>query len=75
MAIKKPAGFDERLKHTMDLLQKTEKLALTYDPIDGFFLAFSGGKDSQALYHAAVMGGGKIQGPHELYQCRSTAGR
>ena len=59
----KPAGFDERLKHTIDLLQKAEKLALTYDPIDGFFLAFSGGKDSQALYHAAVMGGGENSRP------------
>jgi phosphoadenosine phosphosulfate reductase len=49
------------------LLQKAEKLALKYDAADGFYLAFSGGKDSQVLYHVAVLGGGKIQGSHELH--------
>lgn len=53
----KPKGFDERLQHSIELLQKAEKLALKYDAADGFYLAFSGGKDSQALYHVAVLGG------------------
>lgn len=53
----KPIGFDERLQHSIELMQKAEKLALKYDAQDGFYLAFSGGKDSQALYHCAVMGG------------------
>lgn len=64
----KPIGFDKRLQHSIELLQKAEKLALMYDAQDGFYLAFSGGKDSQALYHCAIMGG-KIQGSHELYKC------
>lgn len=61
MQFKKPVGFDKRLQHSIELLQKAEKLALRYDATDGFFLAFSGGKDSQALYHVAVMGGVKFK--------------
>lgn len=38
-------------------MRKAEKLALEYDPVDGFYLAFSGGKDSQAIYHLAQMAG------------------
>lgn len=57
----KPIGFDKRLQHTIDLLQKAEKLALRYDAEDGYFLAFSGGKDSQALYHVAEMAGVKFK--------------
>lgn len=56
----KPVGFDDRLKHSIELLKKAEKLALRYSE-DGFYLAFSGGKDSQALYHLAVMGGVKFK--------------
>ena len=66
--MRKPAGFDKKLQHSIELLRKAEKLALKYDANDGFFLAFSGGKDSQALYHVAIMGGGKIQGSHELHK-------
>ena len=44
-----------------DLLKKSEKLALMYDSEDGFFLAFSAGKDSQALYHVAQMAGVKFK--------------
>ena len=42
-------------------------MALRMDPENGFYLAFSGGKDSQALYHLAVQGG-EIQGSHEPYE-------
>ena len=37
-------------------MQKVESLALKYHP-DGFYLAFSGGKDSQVLYHIAKEAG------------------
>ncbi|MBR1526244.1 MAG: phosphoadenosine phosphosulfate reductase family protein [Prevotella sp.] len=57
----KPNNFDERLQHSISLLQKAEKLALKYDGENGFYLAFSGGKDSQALYHVAQMAGVKFQ--------------
>ena len=55
--MRKPVCFDKKLQHSIELLRKAEKLALKYDANDGFFLAFSGGKDSQALYHVAKWGG------------------
>lgn len=54
-------SFRKKLVHSVELLQKAEKLALRYDAEDGFFMAFSGGKDSQALYHVAVLGGVKFK--------------
>lgn len=44
----KPANFDAKLHHSIELLKKSEALALRYYD-KGFYLAFSGGKDSQAL--------------------------
>lgn len=60
-----PHGFNERLKHSIELLQKSEALALRYSP-KGFYLAFSGGKDSQALYHVAKLAGVKFEGHYSL---------
>lgn len=57
----KPIGFDNKLEHSIKLLQKAEKLALKYDPVNGFFSTFSGGKDSQAMYHVVEMAGVKHQ--------------
>lgn len=59
-------GFKKRLQHSIELLKKAEKLALIYDNDDGFYLAFSGGKDSQALYHVAVMAGVKFKAHFNL---------
>lgn len=50
-----------KLEHSVQLIRKAERLAMNYDPDDGYFLAFSGGKDSQALYHVAVLGGIKFK--------------
>ncbi len=47
--------------YSIRLLQKAEKLALELDPENGFWLAFSGGKDSQCLYHLAKMAGVKFK--------------
>lgn len=57
--------FDEKLKHSIELLQKSEKLALRYYD-KGFYLAFSGGKDSQALYHVAKLAGVKFEAHYAL---------
>ena len=46
-----------KIAYSIDLLRKAEKMALRLDPENGFWLAFSGGKDSQALYHVALMAG------------------
>ena len=54
-------GLKQKIEHSIALLKKAEKLAIRYDSEDGFFLAFSGGKDSQALYHIAEMAGVKFK--------------
>lgn len=50
-----------RLNYSIELLRKAEKMALRLNPENGFYLAFSGGKDSQALYHVAQMAGVKFK--------------
>lgn len=52
--------------HSVELLQKAERIALLYDNTDGYYLAFSGGKDSQALYHVAKMAGVRFRGHMSL---------
>lgn len=54
-------NLSDKIKYSIDLLKKSEKMALEMDPENGFYLAFSGGKDSQVLYHLAVMGGVKFK--------------
>lgn len=61
----KPTLFDEKLKHSIELLQKSERLALSMNE-KGFYLAFSGGKDSQALYHVTQMAGVKFYAEYTL---------
>ncbi len=56
----------KKMLHSVELLQKAEKLALSYDAEQGYYLAFSGGKDSQALYHIAQLAGVKFQGHMNL---------
>ena len=62
----KPKGFDAKLESSIQLLKRTERLALLYDADNGFYLAFSGGKDSQALYHLAVLAQVKFKGHMNL---------
>lgn len=66
------AGLREKMIYSINLLRKAEKIALSYDNTNGFWLAFSGGKDSQALYHIAKIAGVKIYGTHETYFYRPT---
>ena len=51
----KEMTLDEKIEYSINLL------ALRMDPENGFYLAFSGGKDSQVLYHLAVQGGVKFK--------------
>lgn len=51
----------KKIDYSIALLRKAEALALRFDPDDGFFLAFSGGKDSQALLHLAQMANVKFK--------------
>lgn len=53
--------LDDKINYSIELLRKSEKMALKMDSENGFYLAFSGGKDSQALYHIAQMAGVKFK--------------
>ena len=57
-----PKWLWRKMEHTIELLRKAERLALAYDKEDGFCLAFSAGKDSQALFHMAELAGVKFKG-------------
>lgn len=59
-------GLRHKMAYSIRLLQKAEKLALAYDSRGGYYLAFSGGKDSQALYHIAQLAGVQFQGHMNL---------
>lgn len=54
-------SLQDKIDYSVNLLRKAERLALRIDPENGFYLAFSGGKDSQALYHIAKMAGVKFK--------------
>ena len=49
----------QKIEYSIAMLKKAESLALSMDE-RGFHLAFSGGKDSQVLYHIAKMAGVKF---------------
>lgn len=50
-----------KMHKSLKLLHKAASLALQYDSTDGYYLAFSGGKDSQALYHIALLSGERFK--------------
>ncbi len=60
------ARLRKKMLHSVELLQKAEKIALNYDAEQGYYLAFSGGKDSQVLYHMTQLAGVKFQGHMNL---------
>lgn len=54
-------SLQSKTEYSIALLRKCEQMALEMDSENGFYLAFSGGKDSQALYHIAKMAGVKFK--------------
>lgn len=50
-----------KMEYSIDLIRKSEKMALRLDPENGFYNTFSGGKDSQCLYHLVKMAGVKAK--------------
>ena len=54
-------SLKKKIEYSIELLRKSEKMAIRLDHENGFYLAFSGGKDSQALYHIALMAGVKFK--------------
>lgn len=49
----------KKIEYSIDLIRKSEKMALRLDPENGFHNTFSGGKDSQVLYHLVKLSGMK----------------
>lgn len=60
--VKLKTSLQQKIVRSIELIRKAEKLALDYDP-NGFYLAFSGGKDSQVIYHLCELAGVKFV-PH-----------
>lgn len=50
-----------KIEYSVDLIRKSEKMALRLDPENGFYNTFSGGKDSQCLYHLVKIAGVKAK--------------
>ena len=57
--------YDDLLGHH-DRVAEAIKRLKTFEPPEGYFLAFSGGKDSQAVYHLAKMAGVKFDAHYSL---------
>lgn len=51
----------KKIEYSIDLIRKAEKMALRLDPENGFYNTFSGGKDSQCLYHLVKLAGVKAK--------------
>lgn len=47
----------DKIRYSVELVRKTEKMALRLDPENGFYNTFSGGKDSQCLYYIVKLAG------------------
>ena len=53
-------SLQKKIDYSIKVIQKAERLALSMND-EGFWLAFSGGKDSQVLYHLTLMAGVKFK--------------
>lgn len=53
--------FSERMANSLSLLRRAETLALELNPEEGFFLAFSGGKDSVVVKSLCDLAGVKYR--------------
>ena len=54
-------SLQKKILYSIGLIRKSEKMALRLDPVDGFYNTFSGGKDSQCLYHLVKLAGVKAK--------------
>lgn len=58
-------SLQSKIDYSINLLRRAEPMALRMSD-KGFFLAFSGGKDSQCLYHIAKEAGVKFEAHYQL---------
>ena len=54
-------SLQKKILYSIELIRKSEKMALRLDPENGFYNTFSGGKDSQVLYHLVKLSGVKAK--------------
>lgn len=54
-------SLNKKIAESLDLLIKGEATALRMNPEEGYFLGFSGGKDSQAVYHLCKLAGVRFE--------------
>lgn len=60
------ALFEETLYGKTDKVQRAIDILKSFEPPEGYFLAFSGGKDSQTVYHLAKMAGVKFDAHYSV---------
>ena len=58
-------ALQDKIDYSISLLRRAEPMALRMSE-KGYFLAFSGGKDSQCLYHIAKEAGVKFEAHYQL---------
>ena len=58
--------MNNKINKAIERLRKAEKLALALNPTEGFYLAFSGGKDSQCVMELARMAGVKYHAAYSV---------
>ena len=58
-------ALQDKIDYSINLLRRAEPMALRMSD-KGYFLAFSGGKDSQCLYHIAKEAGVKFEAHYQL---------
>lgn len=54
-------SLNKKIAESLDLLTKGEATALRMNPEEGYFLGFSGGKDSQVVYHLCKLAGVRFE--------------
>ena len=54
------ALVEDNLFGHVDKVEDAIQRLKSFEPKDGYYLAFSGGKDSQCIYHLAKMAGVKF---------------
>lgn len=59
-------ALQEKIDHSIALIRKAEKLALAMQPDEGFYVGFSGGKDSQAVLELVKMAGVKYRAVYNV---------
>lgn len=63
MLMEQIIGADGKIRTKLDIAIQRLK---SFEPPEGYFLAFSGGKDSQCIYHLAQMAGVKFEAHYRV---------